>query len=167
MSQSSTLFIGMDVHKDTIAVAYVGPNPTLTLVANSYAAFRAAKGEQRVFAGGVPANHSPILTILRAAAVAICCKWGLASPIYRDCRRPHRRIPCAWVPSRPARGAYCCANAAVVWRWRAACSASYCSCAWSPTIRGSFFARVHWARCGQGVQSLRTKRASHVMPFWG
>src|SRR5262245_4179779 len=74
--------------------------PSLTLVANSYAAFRAAKGEQRVFAGGVPANHSPILTILRAAAVAICCKCVLASPIYRDCRRPHRRIPCAWVVLR-------------------------------------------------------------------
>jgi transposase len=26
MSQSSTLFIGMEVHKDTIAVAYVAPD---------------------------------------------------------------------------------------------------------------------------------------------
>jgi hypothetical protein len=45
----------------------------LTLVANSYAAFRAAKGEQRVFARGVPANHSPSRTTFRAAAVARCC----------------------------------------------------------------------------------------------
>jgi hypothetical protein len=37
----------------------------LTLVANSYAAFRAAKGEQRVFARGVPANHSPSRTMFR------------------------------------------------------------------------------------------------------
>jgi membrane protein len=54
--------------------------PTLTLVANSYAAFRAAKGEQRVFARGVPANHSPSRTTFRAAAVARCCRWVLASP---------------------------------------------------------------------------------------
>jgi hypothetical protein len=53
---------------------------TLTLVANSYAAFSAAKGEQRVFARGVPVNHSPSRTKFRAAAVARCCKWVLASP---------------------------------------------------------------------------------------
>jgi hypothetical protein len=52
----------------------------LILVANSYAAFRAAKGEHRVFACGVPANHSPSRTMLRAAAVAICCKWVLPMP---------------------------------------------------------------------------------------
>jgi hypothetical protein len=52
----------------------------LTLVAKSYAAFRAAKGEQRVFARGVPANHSPSRTKFRAAAVARCCKRVLASP---------------------------------------------------------------------------------------
>ena len=42
------------------------------------------------------------------------------------------------------------ANASVVWRCRAACSASYCSRAWSPTMRGSFLARVHCARWGHG-----------------
>src|SRR5262245_55406371 len=57
-----------------------GPNPTLTRVANSYATFRAAKGEQRVFARGVPVNHSPSRTTFRAAAVARCCTWVLASP---------------------------------------------------------------------------------------
>src|SRR5262245_57087919 len=56
------------------------PVSTLTLVANSYAAFRAAKGEQRVFARGVHANHSPSRTTFRAAAVARCCRWVLASP---------------------------------------------------------------------------------------
>src|SRR5215831_18167663 len=64
-------------------------------------------------------------------------------------------MPCSWVPSMPARGAYCWAKAAVVWCWRAACSASYCSRAWRPTMRGSFLDRVHWARWRHEVQSLR------------
>src|SRR5215510_12059018 len=67
--------------------------PSLTLVANSYAAFRAAKGEQRVFACAVPANHSPIRTTLRAAAVAICCKCVLASPIYLSLSRLNHGQP--------------------------------------------------------------------------
>jgi hypothetical protein len=45
----------------------------LTLVANSYAAFR-AKGEPRVLACGVPASHAPIRTQFSAAAVARCCR---------------------------------------------------------------------------------------------
>jgi hypothetical protein len=64
-----------------LAPPSIGPNPTLILLANSYAAFRRAKGEYRVFACGVPANHSPIRTTLSAAAVAICCKCVFASPI--------------------------------------------------------------------------------------
>src|SRR6266851_10425365 len=67
----------------------------------------------------------------------------------------------------PARVAYCSLKASVVWCCRAACSASYCSRAWSPTMRGSFLARVHCARCGHDVQSFRAKRASHLMPLWG
>jgi hypothetical protein len=80
------------------------PNPTLILVANSYAAFRAAQGEHRVCACGVPATPAPILTPWRAAAVALCGTGVLASPLYRACRSPHRRIPGAWGPSLPARG---------------------------------------------------------------
>ena len=55
-----------------------GPNPTLTLVANSYAAFRAAKGEQRVLACGVPANHSPILDYIESrsgCSAAVSMSW--------------------------------------------------------------------------------------------
>jgi hypothetical protein len=46
----------------------------LTLVANSYAALRAAKGEPCVLACGVPASHSPIRTQFSAAAVARGCR---------------------------------------------------------------------------------------------
>ena len=94
----------------------VGPNPTLTLVANFYAGLQGSKREPRVLARGVPVNHSPSRTKFRAAAVARCWKWVLASPTSRACRRPHRRMPCAWVLSIPARGAYCRRNASVVCR---------------------------------------------------
>jgi hypothetical protein len=76
-------------------------------------------------------------------------------------------MPCAWVLSIPARGAYCWRNSSVVCRQRASCSASYGSRAWSPTMRGSCLALVHCARCRHGVQSFRAKRTSHVIPFFG
>jgi hypothetical protein len=46
----------------------VDPNPALTLGANSYVAFKAAKGEQRVFARGVSANHLNFLPAFLSAA---------------------------------------------------------------------------------------------------
>ena len=75
----SSTYIDLKDHRQRV-ITQLGPNPTRTLVANSYAAFRAAKGEPRVFARGVPVNHSPSRTKFRAAAVARCWKWVLASP---------------------------------------------------------------------------------------
>jgi hypothetical protein len=139
-------------------------NPLVTLVANSYAAFRAAQGAQRVFARGVPATHAPRRTKGSAAAVARGGPWGLASPISRAWRRPHRRIPGAWGRAIPARGAYGRGHAAVVWRGRAACRASYGSRAWRPQRCGSFCALGPGARCRHGVPSWRAKRPSHGLP---
>lgn len=63
----------------------VGPEPTVMLVAKSavdYAAARSvAKREQRVFATGVPADHSSTLTRLIAVAVKTCCRRVLAKPM--------------------------------------------------------------------------------------
>ena len=141
-----------------------GPNPTMTLVANSIpfhaASFKAANREQRVPAGGVPAHHSLSRTRSIATAVKTCCRCALACPMYRHRRKPQRRIACACVPSTPARAAYCNRNSSVVCRRRAACNASCCLRVCSPMMRGSVFDRVHCGRNGHGVQSLRANRAS-------
>jgi hypothetical protein len=63
----------------------VGLDSTVTLVANSlrpHAAFwSAANHEQRVWAVGMPFTQFPIRTKLMAAALMICCRCVLASPI--------------------------------------------------------------------------------------
>jgi hypothetical protein len=113
------------------------------LVANSWkrspeaAALRkAATGEQRVLAGGVPSHHSPNRTTLRTTAVQRCWRWILASPRSRDRRRPPRRMPCACVASTPARRAYWAVNAAVSCRCRAAWIASCWACGRTVSWRG-------------------------------
>src|SRR5262249_10244362 len=63
----------------------------------------AAKREVRVTARGTPVTHATIRPRFIAAAVATCCKWVLARPRYRVCRRPNARTPCESVPSTPAR----------------------------------------------------------------
>jgi hypothetical protein len=135
------------------------------LVANSWkrspeaAALRkAATGEQRVLAGGVPSHHSPNRTTLRTTAVQRCWRWILASPRSRDRRRPQRRMPCACVASTPARRAYWAVNAAVSCRCRAAWIASCWACGRTVSWRGASFAQVHAWRAGQARQVARSTR---------
>src|SRR5918999_746006 len=49
---------------------------------------RAAKREVRVLARGRSSSHATRRSILIAAAIATCCKWGFATPQYRVRRRP-------------------------------------------------------------------------------
>ena len=85
------------------------PTRTRTLVAHASAALRAAKGEPRVLACGVPARHSPIRTKVSAAAMARGGRCVSACPLSHACPRPHRRLPCTWgkAPHTVGRGRWC------------------------------------------------------------
>jgi alkyl sulfatase BDS1-like metallo-beta-lactamase superfamily hydrolase len=59
-----------------------GPNPTRTLLANSYAAnANAAKGAARRFCGRGSVNHATTRTRLIAGAIRMCWRYVFAKPM--------------------------------------------------------------------------------------
>jgi hypothetical protein len=121
----------------------------------------AAKREVRVVARG----RSPRQAIMRStlmAAVATCCKWGLANPRYRVRRRPKARTPGERVPSMPARHLSPCRPSSLAYQVRAAWRASYGSCGGRWRRRPVDSARGQRDRATQSVQSC--VRHATIMP---
>jgi hypothetical protein len=98
-------------------------HPPSTGCAYAAAAARAANAEGRVWVRGLSASQAVPRITLSAVASSRCMSRVFTNPRYRERRRSPRRVPCAIVPSMPARRAYtglkvsvcCCARAA----WRA------------------------------------------------
>ena len=70
MSQSSTLFIGMDVHKETIAVAYIAQDHGAEVTSLGTMGTRQCDIDQRIRKR--PSNATPLIFVYEAGP---CGSW--------------------------------------------------------------------------------------------